>query len=38
VALGVHAAEQDVERHDGARAGALMSQHIGEALQHWQNV
>ena len=27
-----------VERHDGARAGALMSQHIGEALQHWQNV
>ena len=27
-----------VERHEADRAAALMSQHIGEALQHWQNV
>jgi DNA-binding GntR family transcriptional regulator len=27
-----------VERHEADRAAALMSSHIGEALQHWQNV
>ena len=27
-----------VECHDADRAATLMSEHIGEALQHWQNV
>ena len=27
-----------VERQEAERAAALMSSHIGEALQHWQNV